>query len=99
MTFQRNLLSPLSALIETAILSAVSLHFYTTSSVMTGKTVILSTVWHNLSYGVVNRMNPMYIRIHLLKKNKKEIKYCLNLQRSDDFVRFCIKCADKMMLV
>jgi hypothetical protein len=62
-TFQRNLLPPSSALMETAILPAVSVHFYTTCSVVTGKTVIFTIVWYNLNYVVDNRMNPMYIQI------------------------------------
>ena len=63
MTFQRNLLPPSSASMEAAISSAVSVHFYATCIVMTGKTVIFSIVWYNLSYVVDNRMNPMYIQI------------------------------------
>jgi hypothetical protein len=62
-TCQRNLLPPSSALIEAAISSAVSVYFYATCSVMTGKTVISSIVWYNLSYVVDNRMNPIYIQI------------------------------------
>lgn len=68
MTFQRILLPPLSALMEAAISSAVSVHFYATCGVMTGKTVIFSIVWYNLRYAVDNRMNPMYMQIHLLTK-------------------------------
>ena len=81
---------------EAAISSAVSLHFYATCSVMTGKT-IFSIVWHNLNYGVDNRMNLVYIQIlTLTHENKEEIKYCLkictfNLQRSDNCVRSCVK--------
>lgn len=62
-TFQRILLPPSSALMEAAISSAISVHFYATCSVMTGTTVIFSIVWYNLRYVVDNRMNPMYIQI------------------------------------
>jgi hypothetical protein len=107
-TFQRNLLPPSSALMEAAILSAVSVHFYSTCSVMTGKTVIFSIVWHNRSYGVDNRVNPMYIQIltpthkRIRRKENIALKSALLICKEvmslwDTFSSD--QCADKMLLV
>lgn len=106
-TFQRILLPPSSALMEAAISSPVSLHFYATCSVVTGKTVIFSIVWYNLRYVVDNRMNPMYI--HILTPTHKRIRrenialksallICKEVMTLWDTLS-SDQCADKMLLV
>jgi hypothetical protein len=93
---------------EAAISSAVSVHFYATCSIVTGKTVIFSIVWYNLSYVMDNEINPMYIQIltptHKTIRRRENIALksalliCKEVMTLWDTVS-SDQCADKMLLV